>query len=201
MSAAELRADLSAYMAEDLADIDPATDAPPVIDDIATADRALRRLSETETQMRRVEALAADEIRRVERWKAERLEILERDHRFWAGTLEAWHRAIVERGGARTQRLPNGTLRLRQTPPKVVPATKEPGEDAPVEFVRVRREWAKSEVPKRTKPGREVEVDPADAPPEGWTVHEAVTADGEIVPNITYWVPSEPSFSVQTEVV
>ena len=195
------RADLAHYMADDLADIDPATDSPPVIDDIDTANRALRRLAEVETAMRRVEALAADEVRRAEAWKAERLAVLEHDRQFWASTLEAWHRAIVERGGAKTQKLPHGTVRLRQTPPKVVPLSKEPGEDAPAEFVRVRREWAKSEVPKRTMPGPEVEVDPEDAPPEGWTVHSAITAEGEVVKGITYWVRSEPSFSVTTEAV
>ena len=34
----------------------------------------------------------------------------------------------MERGGAKTQKLPHGTIRLRQTPPKVVPLTMEPGD-------------------------------------------------------------------------
>lgn len=196
MSAVE-RDDLDRFLLADLADVDPTTDPVPVITDIGYADRALRKIAEAERRKQKAQNYAADEIAKIVKWRDAIVATADADVAFWRQSLESWHRAVVRDGGAKQQRLPNGTVRLRAQPPKVV-VESDPTESTPAEMVRVKVEWAKSEVGKRTSLGPE--LDDVDGPvPEGTRVHAAVTADGEIVAGVVYWVTDEPSFSVTVE--
>lgn len=197
MTATDLRADLSEHLAGDFAELDPDHDPAPVLDNVEHADWALRKLSAVHTQMRQVEALAADEVRRIEAWKAGRLETLEKQAAYWTQTLEAWHRAVVERGGAKTQTLPCGTLRLRAGRAKVE-ALGDPSDSVPERLVRVSRKWDRTAVAKATTPGPV--ADDFDAP-DGFVAHFAVTTDGEVLGDVVLLVPVADSFSVSTEVV
>lgn len=198
MTVADLRADLSEHLAGDFAELDPDHDPAPVLDNVEHADWALRKLSAVHTQMRQVEALAADEVRRIEAWKAGRLETLEKQAAYWTQTLEAWHRATFRRDGTQTVRLPCGTLKLTKARPKVDGT--EPPEDAPESLVRVtvRRSWDKTKAAKATKPGPE----PIDQTDDYW-VHAALDPEtGEVVPGLTHLIPkAEHTFKVDTEAV
>lgn len=198
MSLADLRHDLSAHLAGDFAELDPDTDTPPALDGIDQADRALRRLSSVHTEMRRVENVAAEEVRRIEAWKADRLAVLERQEKFWRESLEAWHRATFRRDGVQTVRLPCGTLKLTKARSRVDGA--EPPEDAPEQLVRVRitRQWDKVEAAKRTVPG----PGPIDQTDDHW-VHPAIDpSTGEVVPGLVHLKPkAEHVWKVETEVV
>lgn len=195
MSAVE-RDDLDRFMVADLADVDPTTDPVPVITDIGYADRALRKIAEAERRKARATAYAADESAKIGKWRDAIVATADADVAFWRQSLEGWHRAVVRDGGAKTHRLPNGVVRLRAQPPKVVTES-DPDETAPDELVRVKRTWSKTDITKFTSLGNEIE---GEGPvPEGTRVHQVVTADGEIVPGVVYWVTDEASFSVTVE--
>lgn len=198
MSAVQ-RDDLDRFMVADLADVDPATDPLPVITDIGYADRALRKIAEAERRKARATNYAAEEIAKASKWRDAIVSTADADIAFWKQSLESWMRAVHRDDGIKSQTLPNGVCRLRSQPPKVV-VESDPTEATPAELLRVKTEWAKSEIPKRTKVGPEIPLDKADGPiPEGTRVHSCVTADGEIVPGVVYWITDEPSFSVTVE--
>ena len=199
MSAVE-RADLERFMVADFGYVNPATDPIPVITDIGFADRALRKIAEAERRKARATNYAAEEIAKVGRWRDAIVSSADADVAYWKQSLEAWHRAVLrDDPEAKTQKLPHGTVRLRALPPKVM-VEGDPDEQAPAELVSVKRSWSKTAISKRTSIGPEIPLDEADGPiPEGTRVHRAVTADGEVVPQVTYWVTDEPSFSVTVE--
>lgn len=190
------RTDLDRFMVADFAELDPATDPAPVITDIALADRALRKIAEAERRKAKAQNYAADEIQRVGKWRDAQVATADADIAFWSGSLESWLRAVVRDGGTKTQKLPNGIARLRAVPPKVITEA-DPDETAPDELVRVKRTWSKTDISKFTSLGNQIE---GEGPvPEGTRVHQVVTADGELVPGVVYWVTDEPSFSVTVE--
>ncbi len=198
MTLSDLRSDLSDHLAGDFAEVDPATDPMPVLDDIEQADRALRQLSVLHAQMRRVEALAESERTRIAAWEAERLDVLERQAAFWRQTLEAWHRATYRRDGVQTVKLPCGTLKLTKARSRV--DGDEPPEDAPESLVRVtvKRAWDKQAAAKATVPGPE----PIDQTDDHYVYAAIDAATGEVVPGLVHLKPKvDHVWKVETEVV
>ena len=183
--------ELDAYLIGDLdAEVD---DWRPDLDD-AQADRSLRAVAAIDRQLARYEALAKAERDRIDAWLAEVSNPLVGRREFFVRCLETYARANHEATGAKSMKLPNGTLQLRAGRTRVE-ATDDPSEDAPAELVRVKREWDKNRIAEDFNPGGIVE-DP-DTPP-GFVTRQAVHArTGEVSDRFVFRVPVERTFSLR----
>lgn len=182
-------ADLDSYLFEavDLAAVDPAG-----LDD-DSADRSLRRLARIEDEMGRYETIARQRKAAIDDWLEDRIGGLIAQRDFLLRCLETYARARHEVTGAKSVKLPSGSVALRQAPHRIDTAG-EPGEDVPADLVRVTRAWDKRAVKERTELGpRLVSYDA----PDGFVAHAAVNSDGEALPGVVYLVRTEPTFDAK----
>lgn len=182
-------ADLDSYLFEavDLAAVDPAG-----LDD-DSADRSLRRLARIEDEMGRYETIARQRKAAIDDWLEDRLGGLIAQRDFLLRCLETYARARHEVTGAKSVKLPSGSVALRQAPPRIDTAG-EPGDDVDARLVRVTRSWDKRAI----KDATEMHPEPLDIDtPEGFTAHAAVTHDGEALPGVVYLVRTEPTFDAK----
>lgn len=90
------------------------------IDNDGAADWALRKLAVIEKRMADADALADEEIQRVQEWLAQKRDEYERDRAWFDEQLEDYHRRVLEEDGKRkTIKLPAGTLHARKLPDNV----------------------------------------------------------------------------------
>lgn len=189
----ELDAELDAYVIGDLDDIDPDTDAPPVLDGIEQADRALRKVQRLGYEGNRIEALRDARIQQIRDWADERLGVLERQREFWHRCIESWTRAHHAETGTKTVKLPAGTVSLRSVPVKV-DADPDKLDKAPPSLIRTQKSWDRQAVKNFTSPSPEP-MEETDT----HVVYAAITADGEVVDGVFHLVAKVPSFSLRTE--
>lgn len=180
---------------DEFADLDATADyfdGDRTVDD-AAAEKAMRAVAFIDRQLARWEALAKAEHDRIDAWLAENCNPLAGRREFFLRCLEGYTRANHEATGAKSVKLPSGTAQLRQTPPKVE-VIGDPIPEVHGDMVRTSLSFDKNRVKERTKPGPVLEDE--DAPP-GYEARAAVDGNGELVPNVVYYVRTEPSFSVK----
>ena len=181
---------------DEFAELDQAAaffDGDRAVDD-AAAEKAMRALRFCDRQLARWEALAKAEKERIDRWLEEQANPLLARRQFFERCLEGYTRANHEATGAKSVKLPSGTVALRQTPPKVE-VIGDPIPEVHGDMLRTTVTFDKNRVKERTRPSDHA-IEGEDAPP-GCEARYAVTGDGEIVPNVIYYVRVEPSFSVK----
>jgi hypothetical protein len=178
---------------DEFADLDATADyfdGDRAVDDLA-AEKALRAVRFIDRQLARWEALAKAEHARIDAWLAETCNPLAGRREFFERCLEGYTRANHEATGAKSVKLPSGTLALRRTPDRVEPL---PDSKPQERFARVTVAWDKNRVKEATNPGPILEdYDP----PEGFIAREAVDTAGERVPGVVWLCRVEPSFSVK----
>lgn len=182
-------ADLDAHLFEavDLPAIDPAE-----LDD-DSADRSLRRLARVENEMDRYETIARQRKQAIDEWLEDRLAGLLDQRDFLHRCLETYARARHEVTGAKSVKLPSGTVALRQAPPRIDTAG-EPADDVDARLVRVTRSWDKRAIKDATAIGPQVDGHEV---PDGFAAYAAVTSDGEVLPGVVYLVRTEPTFDAK----
>ena len=178
---------------DEFADLDHTADTlgDRAVDD-AAAEKAMRALRFCDRQLSRWEALAKAEKDRIDRWYEEQANPLLARRAFFERALEGYTRANHEATGAKSVKLPSGTVSLRKTPDRV---EVEPGAEPQDRFARVKVEWDRHAVKEWTNPGPRLEDYDA---PEGYEACVAVDTDGLVVPGVVWLLRVEPSFSVRT---
>lgn len=197
----ELLEDLDAY-------VGAAEEAPPTAMDDDLANRLLRRLRRQQRRRAEVLDVANAERLRIAAWAEGQLEIIDSELAQLERTLDGYMRAVQERRGLKTLKLPNGELKLR-APRLSVTVTDEPAlvdwaiervaadlaqsDDIPAARIGVRVviaaladeptlkvvvEPARGGIGKATEPG------PVLSSHEDVELLAAVTADGETVPGV-----------------
>lgn len=188
--------DLDAHLVEALDpdfSIDPAHGAIAHPLDDAAADTAMRALAATESEMARWEDLARRRKAEIDEWLEDRLGSLVNRRTFWMRCLETYARANHELTGAKSVKLPSGTVQLRQVPPRIE-AAGEPTDDVDAGFVRTTRAWDKQAIKQATAIGPLLEDHDT---PDGFAVYAAVTPAGERLPGVVYLVRTEPTFDAK----
>jgi len=182
-------ADLDSYLFEavDLA----AVDLSALDDD--SADRSLRRLARIEDEMGRHEIIARQRKQAIDDWLEDRLSGLIAQRDFLHRCLETYARARHEITGAKSVKLPSGTVALRQSPPRIETGG-EPTDEVDARLVRITRAWDKRAVKESTELGPQ--LDRHDTP-DGFVAHAAVTHEGEVLPGVVYLVRTEPTFDAK----
>lgn len=189
----QIDAELSAFIVGDLADeYDPDTEAR-TLETIDEADRALWHLRQIETDMVRHERIFDARIKQMQERRAEVLGVMQRQHEWWSRRVEMWARAHAAETKSKTIKLPSGTVSFRQPSPSILPLA-QPSDATPTEFVRVKRDWDKQAIKAATMPGPDADdVDAGD----GMLAKFAITADGEIVGDLVYTIPSQPTITIK----
>ena len=170
----------------DLAELDGDPVTASTIDE---ADRAVWVIARIDRDAAELEAVFDRRIKALQERKADALAAFEKRRAWWEQTAEGWMRAHHTETGAKSVKLPSGTLSLRKLPNRI---DGTPGDDAPETLVRVKRSWDAQAVKNFTSPSPEP-IDETDT----HYVHAAVTADGEVIAGLTHLVPKAPSFSVK----
>ena len=184
--------DADDLLADDLDAFADELDAGRDVDD-AAAERAMRALVWIDRQVSRAEALAKSEHDRIDAWLAETTNPLLGRREFFERALEGFTRANHEQTGAKSVKLPSGTVALRQTPPKVQPVG-DPIPEVHGDMVRTKLSFDLNRVKEVTRYGPIAEGEEA---PPGCEARYAVDGNGEVVPNLIYYVRVEPSFSAK----
>lgn len=196
-----LASDLAAWMSGETDDpdrFDVYDDDPPVVADLAEAERLGRRFARAHTELEEIAALAAAERDRITAWEDDRSAGPERVVRWVTRALDGFcRRAHPERRG-RVWKLPSVVLRLTAPHASLV----VDDDRAAVEFCRDRglgdaviSHVSRAELRRRVSPGPIV-VDP-EVTPDEFECYAAVTEDGEIVPGVHFESPRQPTFSVK----
>jgi phage host-nuclease inhibitor protein Gam len=90
------------------------------IDGPNTASWALRKLAQARKRAAEVDALAAEEVRRINEWNDEAIKPHNRDIEYFESLLRAWHdEQLAEDPKLKTVSLPGGKLQARQNPDHV----------------------------------------------------------------------------------
>ena len=181
--------DLAPFEPSDLDD-DLYVNEPATAATIDEADRAVWVIARIDRDAAELEALYNRRIAELQERKAEALRRFEDKRKWWERTVEGWMRAHNAETGAKSVKLPAGTISLRKLPTKVDGS--EPSKDAPAHLLRVKRSWDAQAVKNYTSPSPE----PIDET-ETHYVHAAVTADGEVIAGLTHLIAKQPGFSVK----
>lgn len=148
------------------------------IDDLGSADWAMRKLAKVEGEIAAAEALVADRVADLNEWLEGERARLETQRENWTSLLGNFHRAQLEDDADRkTIRLPSGTLVARKQPDRVDIPNPAMVLDWALqgqhdEYVRVKEELDRS------------------------AVKQAVLKDGEVIPGVSP-VPGEVKFSAE----
>lgn len=189
----DLEQDLDDHMFGDaFAALDPDHDQPPTFaaDDLDAVDRMLGRIARLETRLTELDALAELRKKQIREWFDGQAETIIRQRDFWVRSVEGWMRSQHDEGGPKTHKLPAGTLSLRKPTPRLDAA----GDPDPRWS---RSTWDKAAAKKATEIGPVLD-DQTDTP-DGFVAYAAIDpGTGEIVPNLTYLVAAQPSFSYKT---
>lgn len=189
----QIDSELSAFIIGDLADEYEPDAEPRTLATIDEADRALWHLRQIETDMVRHERLFDARIKQMQERRAEVLGVMQRQHEWWSRRVEMWARAHAAETNAKTIKLPSGTVSFRTPTPSVL-ALSAPKDDAPAEFVRVKREWDKQAIKAATLPGPD--ADDVDAG-VGMLAKFAITPDGEVLGDVVYTIPAQPTITIK----
>ena len=162
---------------------------PPDIDDDAAANRWLRARAHVVAELARIEEAKQAEIRDVTEWANDASHGLNRRLSWLDHSLEGYARAV----GKPTHKLPGGSLQLRKARARVEVEDNVGGDMLPDELQAVKISPSKTAIKEHTTPGPEVDIDTTSGfdVPFGYTLHLAVTADGEVVPGVYHVVPND----------
>lgn len=185
-------------------------DAEPVeLGNPDDANRMMRRLRATEREAREVMEIAATDIAQVVAWRDKRLESLGRTIAWCQRSLEGWIRAVHERTGRQSVKLPAGTVSLRKSQPRLdLPELTTAEQAAAWEALAattivegepvanpVTTKWTlgKRAVAPLVMAGAKI----GEPDPDGYQAHQGVSIDGEELPGVIVHQPTRLSFSAK----
>jgi len=204
--------ELAEHLASDYPD-PPPIDTPErdswQIDGDRQATWALRKLGGYVAEQARLQALADEERQRVEDWLADSTSGLRSQVQFFQDHLVGYlHRLLDENPELpKTYKLPTGKLSRRKGADRIVVDEQEPDRFVEWALANDRRDLLtirpsasamKAEIGDWQIPSVELDAKGGTLPSQYGSTHPIVTAEGEIVPGISYEVGSE-SMSAKPE--
>lgn len=187
--------DLDDYLDSDLPlDAVGDTDVEPP-GNIAEAELWLGRYRRNVRDRAQVESLARERIGQIERWRDERLAVIDNEQSWIGGLLERFARAVNGRTGAKSWALPSGKLTLRKPRGRIVVDDEDAASNAMLtahdDWVRTEYRVVKDKVRAETTIGPVIQVTS-----EGENVHALVDLDGVVVDDVVFVVAAADTFSI-----
>lgn len=188
----DLRADL-----DDFVSATTATETEPGAINTDVANRMLRRLHRLARKRAEIDAVANAEVDRIEAWRRDRLAVVDNETHYIERTLEGFMRMVHSRFGRKSEKLPNGTLKLTAARDSIVVVDDEAAAEWLEEHGHHDDEVL-SYVPKIGKKALALAyvVGPVDDHDEvdHVEVRTLMTPDGETLPGVRVRRPTRPTF-------